>query len=207
MLALSIRRTPFAALGLALAALMPACADLGPYVWNEQFSDPQAPADGGYVISNGDVLQIRVFNQENMTTKARVRSDGKISIPLLNDVAAAGYTPAVLGQQLETRLKDFIKLPIVTVSIEESKPLAVLVAGEVSRQGQVSLDPGSGVLPALLAAGGLTDFAHKDRIFVVRQLPGVSPPVRIRFIWEALLRAQDRSAAFRLHSGDTIVVE
>ena len=203
---LPCRRSLLFAAALSCWSLL-ACADLGPFVWADQFVDPSAPSDGSYVIGNGDVLSVRVFNQEGMTTKAKVRSDGKISLPLLNDVTAAGYTPAVLGQQLETRLKDFIKLPIVTVSVEESRPLTVLVAGEVAKQGQVLLEAGAGLLPALLAAGGLNDFAHKDRIFVVRQVNASGAPTRIRFSWQELLRAQDKSAAFKLRNGDTVVVE
>jgi polysaccharide export outer membrane protein len=181
------------------------CADLGPYTWVNDYTDAVAPADG-YVIANGDVLQVRVFNQDNLSTKAKVRSDGRISLPLLNDVVAAGYTPSVLGQQLETRLKDFIKLPVVTVSVEESRPVSVLVAGEVPKQGTVALDANAGVLTALLAAGGLSDFAHRDRIFVVRPQPNATP-VRIRFSWKELLRAQDKSASFKLRADDMVVVE
>ncbi len=112
----------------------------------------------------------------------------------------------MLGQQLETRLKEFLKLPVVTVSVEESRPLSVLVAGEVAKPGAVTLDAGAGVLPALLAAGGPGDFAHKDRIFVLRPVAN-GAPLRIRFNWRALLRAQDRTAAFKLRTGDTVVVE
>jgi polysaccharide export outer membrane protein len=195
-------------LAVALAAPL-GCANLGPHVWVDEYQDPMPPPESGaYVLAPGDVIQVRVFLQEGMSARARVRSDGKISLPFLNDVQAAGYEPAVLAQQLAVRLKDFVNNPVVTISVEEPRQLEILVVGEVQRQGAVMLSPGAGVLQALVAAGGITEFGHQDRIFVVRQRVGDSPKgVRVRFSYPDLLRGGGRAAAFRLRSGDQVVVD
>src|SRR5512140_2351272 len=103
---------------ILLATLLAACATEGKFVWVQDYKSPAAAAEG-YVIGPGDLLDVRVFQQEGMSAKVRVRPDGKVSLPFLNDVEAAGYAPAVLAAQLQTRLKDFINTPVVTVSLEE----------------------------------------------------------------------------------------
>lgn len=160
-----------------------------------------------YVISTGDVLQVRVFQQDTMSAKVKVRGDGKVSLPLVNDVVAAGKSPTMLAAELQVRLKDFINTPVVTVSLEESRPLVISVLGEVSKAGVAPLEAGSGVMQALAAAGGLNDYAHKDGIFVLRKMAGQPAPKRIRFTWEALSRGEGAAARFVLLPGDVVVVE
>jgi polysaccharide export outer membrane protein len=160
-----------------------------------------------FVISPGDVLQVRVFQQDAMSARVRVRADGKVSLPLLNDVVAAGKSPSVLAGELQARLKDFINLPVVTVSLEETRPVTVSVLGEVTRNGVVTLEPGAGVVQALAAAGGLTDFAHKEGIFVLRKVPGQPQPKRIRFTWDMLTRGEGPASRFTLQPGDVVVAE
>ncbi len=191
---------------LAIAALVvSACsADLGKYVWVKDYQQQLAPAEKGFVLGPGDTIAVRMFGQEAFSTKAKIRNDGKISLPLLNDVEAAGYTPAALGQQLETRYKDFVKVPAVTVSVEDVRPLMVPVAGEVGHTGIITAERGSTLLQVLLSAGGLNDLAHKDRIFVLRGSPEVT---RIRFTWDALVRGEPPAALFEIRAGDTVVVE
>ena len=185
-------------------ALVCGCASLGQYTWVNDYSDPPAPVENEYVIKSGDVLQVRVFNQEGMSARAKVRSDGKISLPFLNDVTAAGHSPNSFAKELQLKLKEFIKVPVVTVSLEETRPITVSVLGEVARQGGYQVEPGTGVLQLLASAGGLSELAHKDRIFVLRRDPS---PVRIRFSFEALSRLDDRASSFRVRSGDVVVVE
>ncbi|HVP69299.1 MAG TPA: polysaccharide biosynthesis/export family protein, partial [Anaeromyxobacteraceae bacterium] len=160
------------------------------------------------VIQPGDTISVRVWNQEGMSAKARVRQDGKISLPFLNDVEAAGIPPNVLARRLQARLKDFIVNPVVTISLEELKPIQVSVLGEVSRAGIFQLEPGAGILQALATAGGMNEFASKDSIYVIRQTQGeAGPPLRIRFTYESLTQVRGRAATFRLQGGDVVVVE
>ncbi len=155
----------------------------------------------GYVIGNGDQLSIKVFNQEGMSGKATVREDGMISLPFLNDVQAAGATPTELAARLQGRLKQFVVNPVVTVSVEVARPTEVSVVGEVKNPGSYQVEPRGGVLQALARAGGLTDFADRDKVFVIRQ------QTRIRFTYRALTQADPSAVSFRLRAGDVVVVE
>jgi polysaccharide export outer membrane protein len=188
---------------MALVLVGAGCARTGPFIWVDQYSQPD-PTSTGYLISPGDALSVRVWNQEGMSARVRVREDGKISLPFLNDVTAAGYSPNALSAQLQTRLKDFIANPVVTIALEDPRPFSVAVLGEVVRQGTYTVDPRAGVLAALAAAGGLGEYAHADRIFVVRHSP---TPTRIRFTYDALTQTAGKAPFFRLMAGDVIVVE
>ncbi|MBX7097200.1 MAG: polysaccharide export protein [Myxococcaceae bacterium] len=197
-------RSAFAAFAAAL--LLAGCKhDLGVYTSVDEFKDP-SPQDAEYVIRPGDLLHVRVFNQDQMSARPRVRADGKISLPFLNDVVAAGYTPVVLSAQLQTRLKDFINTPVVTISLEEQRTVQISVLGEVARPGVYVVDSSAGVLQALAQSGGFTTFARKD-IFVMRSLKSGENPTRIYFTFEALSRAQGKAASFTLRAGDVVLVE
>ena len=193
-------------LAVLLALALSGCKhDPGVFIAVDDFVAPSM-ADVEYVIRPGDVLNVRVFQQDNMSARARVRGDGKISLPFLNDVTAAGFSPVVLGAQLQTRLKDFINNPVVTVSLEEVRQLSVSVLGEVPRPGIYNLEVGAGVLQALAAAGGFTNFAARD-IFVMRPSHSTDKPQRIRFDFDKLQRAEGKAASFNLRSGDILIVE
>jgi len=181
-----------------------ACATGGPYTWVNDYQEPPLTGQAGYIIQPGDVVQIRVFNQPDMSTKARVRDDGKISIPFLNDVVVAGTEPNALAKQLQGKLKEFINAPVVTVSLEEARPFQVAVMGELVKPGLYQVSAGAGVLQALAAASGFNQYASRDRIFVVRDSPARA---RIRFTYEQLSQAEGKAATFRLRPGDSVVVE
>jgi len=189
-----------------LMAVLPGCASSPQsFVWVDDLNQPEPPAgDGQYVIGVGDVLSVQVWDQEKMSGRVRVRTDGRVSLPLLNDVEAAGKTPVQLAREFEGGLKSVVLNPKVTVVVEESMPLSISILGEVARPGLHALNPGAGVAQALAAAGGLTTFAHKNRIFVLRSGP---TPARIRFTYKGLTDAPGPSSLFRLRTGDVVVVE
>ena len=188
-----------------LAGLLYACATgTGGAIPIEQYTEPADAANSEYVIAVGDMLGIQVWDQPQMSGRFRVRSDGKLSLAFVNDAEAAGKTSTKLATDLEAALKSVILNPKVTIVIEESKPLTISVMGEVAKPGSLPLDPGAGVAQALAAAGGLSTFAKKDRIFVLRNTP---KPVRIHFTYEALTRTVGPASAFRLKPGDVVVVE
>jgi len=189
---------------VAALALVGACATSGPSIAVNDYQEPPEAPQSGYTIQTGDLLQVRVFNQPDMSTRVRVRDDGKVSIPFLNDVTVVGLTPNALAQQLQTRLKEFINAPVVTISLEEMRPLSISVIGEVTKGGVYALPAGAGVLQALAAAGGLTQYASRDRIFVIRESP---ERARIRFEFSQLTQAQGKAVTFRLRLGDIVVVE
>lgn len=187
-----------------LVALSGCYAPKGVFIPVEAYG---ASSPGEYVIGPGDTLQVRVFQQEAMSARVRVRGDGKVSLPLVNDWVVAGKMPAQVAAELQVRLKEFINTPVVTVSLEEMRPLNVSVVGEVVRPGVVVLEPGAGVVHAIAAAGGLTDFAHKDGLFVVRKPSPTTKPVRIRFTWEDLTSGDPASVKFLLLPQDVVVAE
>lgn len=204
----SVNSKPEILLLAAALSLAPGCS-VGRYVWVDDLKEPISADETEYLIAAGDLLNVRVFNQEGISGKVRVRPDGRISLPFVNDVEAAGQTPAALARRLQLRLKEFINNPVVTISLEESGPIQVSVVGEVAKPGVYPVQPGSSVLHALAMAGGLTQYASRDAIFVLRKPnPGSGPPLlRIRFTYEKLAHAEGRSATFRMRDGDVLVVE
>jgi polysaccharide export outer membrane protein len=195
------RRANLVALVTISLATLAGCGGSGPYIWVQ--SMPAQASSSDVVIADGDVLTIRVFNQEPLSTKERVRSDGRISIPVIGEIVARGKRPAQLANEIQDRLKDIVKVPSVIVSFEQPTELKVSVVGEVRNSGVFQLEPGSNVLHALAAAGGLNDYADGDSVFLVRR--SLSQRVRFRF---ADLRAADtKSVQFSLQSGDVVVVE
>jgi polysaccharide export outer membrane protein len=188
--------------GLALAT----CAQTEPFIWADAVPIDVAEPPPAYVIGPGDQLAIKVWEQDGMSTHSRVRDDGRISFPLIDDLQAAGNTPVQLARGIEEtlRAKRLLNNPRVTVNVEESRPRTVTICGEVTHAGTIALSEGAGVLQAIAGAGGLTEFAASDRIFVVR--PGAHLP-RIRFRYSDLLRTGNRASDFRLAGGDVIIVE
>jgi polysaccharide biosynthesis/export protein len=199
----SPRRWPL----LATLLLLSACYQPGRFIWVDDYREPPPPVDESYTIRKGDLLNINVWNQAGISSRLRVRDDGRISLPLVNDVEAAGQTPPALARLLEQRLKDMVTNPVVTVMVDEAQPIKVAVLGEVRSPGMKQLDAGSGLLQALSVASGFSDYAREEGIFVLRKQPGDDTPVRIRFTYEALIRSEGSAASFRLKTGDVVVVE
>jgi polysaccharide export outer membrane protein len=170
----------------------------------EQYKEPPEAAASDYTIGVGDVLSIQVWDQPQMSGKMKVRTDGRISVPFVSDAPAAGKTPSKLAADLEAGLKSVVLNPKVTVVVEEERPLTISVVGEVIKPGSQPFTRDTGIVQALAAAGGLNNFAHKDRIFVVRSAPA---PVRIHFTYDQLTRAVGPASLFKLRPGDVIVVE
>ena len=192
------------AVSVALLMLVAGCGHVGPFVWVDSLGTPPVAQTEEYVFGPGDLLSIEVWEQEKMSTTGRVRADGKISFPLLHDVAVAGKTPGAVARDLEEALKPYVVAPRVTVVLDEPKPLSVSVLGQVGRPGTYVMDRGAGVAQSLAAAGGLSPFAHKDRIFVLRQAG--QDQQRIRFRYESLM-VPGPAARFRIQVGDVVVVE
>ena len=195
-----MRPSPRRAVALLAAASLLGCG-AGRYVWIDDLHAERAADE--YVIASGDLVGVRVFNQESMSTHGRVRSDGKIAVPLVGDVEVRGKAPAEVSRELAGRLKEFVVSPVVTITVEETQPTSVSVLGEVSHPGIYTVDAASGVLQALAAAGGFTEYASRDSIYLVRRASGQ----RIRFTFSALAQGEGRAATFRLRAGDVVIVE
>jgi polysaccharide export outer membrane protein len=182
-----------------------ACSSAGSFVWYQELPRSDWGSQGGeYLIGVGDTITIRVYDQENLTTKGKIRSDGRMAVPFAGEVAMAGRRPSELARELEAKLKEFIVSPRVTVNVDESRPLSIGVVGEVGHPGTLPLEPGVGLLQAIAQAGGPGQYANKSRIFVLRQFPQFR---RIRFTYDALIHNEGGAATFPLRNGDVIVVE
>ena len=186
---------------LFVTATLGCSGGAAPYVWARQL--PPDQVTDRYVIGAGDLLSVRVYNQENLSTHARVRSDGMIAMPLVGDVEVRGKPPAVVSAELGTRLKEFMVSPTVTVTVEETTPTSVTVLGQVVHPGIYTVDATSGVMQALAVAGGFNDYAGRGSIYLMRR----SPAERIRFTFADLNDVQGPAAMFRLRTGDVVVVE
>jgi polysaccharide export outer membrane protein len=200
-------------LTLTIAAtllLLAGCAAGGDYVRVESFAPARAAPPGPYLIAEGDLLSIRVYGQEGLSKSVRVRSDGKISLPFVNEQQAAHLTPATLAALLQASLKTFLVNPVVAVSLEERHASQVSVLGAVTLPGLYPLRPGTGVLQAVALAGGLTRFADQDAIYVLRanlDRPSRGDVTRIRFGWKALVSGGGPAATFSLVEGDVVFAE
>jgi polysaccharide export outer membrane protein len=160
-------------------------------------------------IGVDDLISIRVYAQEPMSARGHVRPDGTLSMPLLGEVPVAGKRPTELSHEIEEQLKQrgFVVAPSVTVAIEESAPLRITFVGEVRRPGTLKLEGPVNVMQGIANAGGLTEFASGSRIFVVRTGIPNREVQRIRFRYDDLVAGEPNSTAFRLRTGDVVVVE
>jgi polysaccharide biosynthesis/export protein len=163
-----------------------------------------ATPDPNYIIGPQDVLDIDVWKEAELTRDVPVRPDGKISLPLLNDVQAAGLTPTQLSEELTTELKKFITDPQVTVIVTQINSQRVYILGEMTRPGAYPLLPGMTVLQALSSAGGFTQFANLKKIYVLRNEDGKQ--VKFPFNYKEVVKGNNAEQNITLKAGDQIVV-
>ncbi len=163
-----------------------------------------ATADPNYVIGPQDVLDIDVWKETELTRSVPVRPDGKISLPLLNDVQAAGLTPTQLSEEITTELKKFITDPQVTVIVTQINSQRVYILGEMTRPGAYPLLPGMTVLQALSSAGGFTPFANMKKIYVLRNEGGKQE--KFPFNYKEVVKGKNAEQNIVLKAGDQIVV-
>ncbi len=170
--------------------------------------DPAADTAAGannatYIIEPSDMLTVSVWKQPNLSGALLVRPDGKISMPLLGDIEASGVTPMHLAARISGKLKKFITDPEVSVVVAQIHKSYVYVLGEVGKRGPVEMVPDMTFLEAISSAGGLTDFAKKSKIYILRKTGGKDQRIPLKYK-KAL--AGDASYNPTLLPGDTIVV-
>jgi polysaccharide biosynthesis/export protein len=194
-----------APLFLLLALSLAGCAtgNQGDFVWANDYKAPPTALDEGYTVGAGDMLNIQVWDNDKLSTRGRVRTDGKISMPLLNEIVVVGKPPTQVAREIEKQLRDanLVMNARVSVLVEDVQGVKVSVLGRVTHPGTYPMEPGAGVAEAIASAGGLTDFANEDQIFVLRRTP---QQIRIRFTFGELT-AKGPAAMFRLRNGDVVV--
>jgi len=164
----------------------------------------QVPGVGEYRIGPEDLLQISVWKNDAMSQTVPVRPDGKISLPLLNDLQAAGLTPMQLRDVLVKKLVEYIPTPDVSVIVREVHSFKVSVIGEVKTTGRYELKSRTTVLDALAMAGGFTEFASRTRIVVLRSEGATMK--RIPFNYNKVISANGEAENFFLQPGDIVLV-
>ena len=164
--------------------------------------EPAAPPR--FVIGVGDVLTVMFWRDEKLSREVLVRPDGKISLPLLNDVHAAGYTPEQLAGTLSQAAVKYITEPDVTVIVKEIHSRRVFVVGEVVTPGAVTLTGDMTVLQVIGMAGGLHEYADKKHIVIIRSDHGQEK--RLKFNYEDVLKGKSMKQNILLQPDDTIVV-
>lgn len=162
------------------------------------------PELGEYKIGPEDVLQISVWKNDAMSRTVPVRPDGKISLPLLNDVQAAGLTPMQLRDVLIKKMVEYVPAPEVSVILLEVRSFKVSVLGEVTRPGRYELKSWTTVVDVLAMVGGFSEFASRSRIVVLR--PEGKTMKRIPFNYNKVVSEGGEQENFYLRPGDMVVV-
>ena len=164
-----------------------------------------APAnDPAYLIGAEDVLDINVWKEPDVSRVVPVRPDGRISLPLINDVQAAGLSPQQLAATLTEKPENYLNGPQVTVIVTAMNSQRIFVVGEVLRAGAFPMLPGMTVLQALSSSGGFTTFADVKKIHVVRLRDGKQ--IDLPFNYRDVLKGEKPEQNIKLEPGDTIVV-
>jgi polysaccharide biosynthesis/export protein len=192
---------------VAILATSPALAQTSPAAKPNGAADrtsagaPASAAD--YRLVPGDKLRIEVYKEPQLSQSLQIRPDGKITVPLVGDVGAAGMTAQALTAILSERLREFVVAPAVTVIVAETIPPLVYVMGEVTRPGALPMTEPITVVQALAVAGGFKDFANPRKIRILRK--GANGLIQtIDFDYrEAIAGA---SSAVFLQAGDTVIV-
>jgi polysaccharide export outer membrane protein len=166
-------------------------------------SQPSAANNSSYIIGPDDTLHVAVWKEPDLTATLPVRPDGKISMPLLNDVQAAGLTPMQLSDSLTEKLKKYVTDPRVTVVVTAMNSQRIYVLGEVLHTGAMPLTPDMTVLQAL-ATAGFTQFANTKGIYVLRQENGKQQKIPVNY--KQLIKGASSAQNVLLKPGDTIVV-
>lgn len=169
-------------------------------------ADP-APSSGNldkYLVQPGDLLQVTVWKEQDLTNEVLVRPDGGLSFPLVGDVAAAGKTVEALREEFTTRLKRYIPDPVVTIAIKQVGGDEIYVIGKVQRPGGFPFIRPLDVMQALSLAGGGTPYASLNGIVILRRENGEQRA--IRFHYSEVARGKDLSENILLQAGDTVVV-
>jgi polysaccharide biosynthesis/export protein len=200
-------------LALCLSFSVAACAQSAQQGGDKAESDhtarPQADksteAADAYIIGANDVLGVSVWKEPDISRSVPVRSDGKISLPLVGELQASGRTPRQLEQEITKRLESYISEPEVTVIVTDSKSQKINILGMVLKPGEYLLTASTTVLDAIAMAGGFKDFAKQKSVYILRQAPDGTQK-RLPFNYKDVIKGKNSEQNIRLQAGDTVVV-
>lgn len=174
-----------------------------PRTGNTAVPAPAAPSSANdYRLVAGDKLRIEVYKDTQLSQSLQIRPDGKITLPLIGDIVAAGHTPTVLRDSIAGALKEYITNPVVTVIVVETQPQTVSVMGEVANPGVQPIKGRLSVLEALAMAGGFKDFANTKNI-VIRRTTSTGVQM-LKFNYKEAIKGNDDP--LYLQPGDIVIV-
>lgn len=174
-------------------------------ILSKKEAQAEATVDGDqYLIGPEDVLYIHVWKEEALTRTVPVRMDGKISLPLIQEVKAAGLTPLQLKEVLMRKFKEFIENPIVSVTVVEINSFKVYVTGQVRSPGVLRLRSETRVSQIIVIAGGFTDWANPKKIVVVRKEDGREKRIKVNY--NRIMDGKDLATDIVLKAGDTVII-
>jgi polysaccharide biosynthesis/export protein len=188
---------------IALAQDAPAQPVAGASTENKMNTPVKSVAGAEYVIGPEDVLHVAVWKEADLTATLPVRPDGKISLPLLNDVQAAGLTPIQLADSVAEKLKKYVSDPRVTVVVTQINSKRIYMMGEVAHTGPMPMSPNMTVMQAL-ASAGVNQFANTKKIYLLRNENGKQEKLPVPY--NKLMKGQEMDRNYPLQAGDTIVV-
>lgn len=164
------------------------------------------PATADYRLAAGDKLRIEVYKDAQLSQSLQVRPDGKVTLPLVGDIAAAGRTSVELRDAIAGALEEYIAKPVVTVIVTETTPQVAYITGEVNKPGALALPAGQmSIIQAIAMAGGFTDFANKKDVRVLRK--GSTGMQTLRFNYKDAIDDESRREPLQLLPGDTVIVK
>jgi polysaccharide export outer membrane protein len=163
------------------------------------------PHDEKYIIGNDDVLAISVWKEPDLTKAVPVRSDGKISLPLVGEMQAAGKTPLQLELEITDKLKSFITTPEVNVIVQQINSRKFNVLGEITKPGSYPLTASTTIMDAIAIAGGFRDFAKKTGVYILRKGPD-GRETRLNFNYKSFIKGKNPEQNIKIEPNDTIIV-
>jgi polysaccharide export outer membrane protein len=183
---------------VSLAALL---AIVWPFIVR---ADQSTEAEKDYLIGVGDVLEVQVWKEPDLSRTVRVRLDGKISLPLAGDVQAAGKTTSELDQFLEKKISDLVTEPAVSVMLVENRSRRYYVVGQVGQPGEFPIEFPLTILQAIARSGGFQEWAKREEIRVVRRSGGKEE--FLSFDYDAFVKGKNLQQNVLIAPGDTIIV-
>jgi polysaccharide biosynthesis/export protein len=161
--------------------------------------------DASYVIGNDDHLAISVWKEPELTKTIPVRSDGKISLPLVGEIQAAGQTPLQLEHEIADRLHNYMTVPEVTVIVEQINSKKFNILGEIARPGEYPLTLSTTIMDAISLAGGFKEFAKQKGVYILRQNPD-GTETRLNFNYKDFIKGKNIAQNVKVEPRDTIIV-
>ena len=208
--AMIVGRCTLSILGLAGMTATPALAQSTAPVMHQARDSSQEKSSlivtTDYIIGPEDVLDITVWKNTDLSKTVQVRPDGRISLPLIGDVAAVSRTSAQLTDEISTRLKSYMENPTVSIVVKEVNSYAIFVLGEVAKPGRYPLKSKTTLLQAITLASGLTPVASRNKIVIFRFAKDGDPLMKIKASYDDIVLRDGTGQNIELKPGDTIVV-